>query len=52
MNIFTLALRIYPSIPRNIKVAVQDDVWPGTGKERRRAREREEDVAGGPVYPN
>ncbi|KAG0365158.1 hypothetical protein BGZ54_006817 [Gamsiella multidivaricata] len=22
------ALRLYPSVPRNIKVAVQDDVWP------------------------
>lgn len=25
-----IALRLYPSVPRNMKVAVQDDVWPGT----------------------
>ena len=27
-----LALRLYPSVPRNLKVAVQDDVWPGTAQ--------------------
>ena len=25
-----IALRLYPSVPGNMKVAVQDDVWPGT----------------------
>lgn len=25
-----IALRLYPSVPRNMKVAVQDDIWPGT----------------------
>ncbi|KAG0346993.1 hypothetical protein BG004_000343 [Podila humilis] len=32
LNFIIAALRIYPSVPKNIKVCVQDDVWPNGTK--------------------